>query len=224
MTIATIKPTDRQLQESVLAEFAWEPSINAAHIGVAVEKGVVSLSGHVSTYGEKSAAERAARRVRGVLGIAEAIEVHMPVETERSDEAIAHAAIERLAWEASIPTNALQIKVEQGWITLTGELGWHYQRMAAERMLTGLRGVAGISNLVTIRKRPNGANISHDISTALHRGWFDPSSIEVAVSANTVTLTGTVDTPADKWKAGLTAWAGAGVAQVDNNLVVLAQG
>ena len=212
---------DRQLQEAVLAEFLWEPSVTAAHIGVTAHDGVVTLSGHVPSYIEKSAAERAAARVRGVKAVAQEIEVQLPVETERSDENIARAAIDRIAWEASVPADAVKVKVEDGWITLPGEVAWHYQRASAENVIRGLRGVVGISNKTTVKPRPNGINIGHDIGTALHRSWFDPSTIVVSVIGGKVTLRGTVHTPADKWKAATTAWGSPGTVDVENNLVVV---
>ena len=211
---------DRQLQEAVLAEFLWEPSINAAHLGVTANDGVVTLSGHVQTYLEKSAAERIARRVRGVKAIAQEIKVQLPVETERSDESIARAAIDRIAWEVSVPADVVQVKVEDGWVTLTGEVSWRYQHDAVERVVQGLRGVIGISNMTTVKVRPNVVNIGHEIGAALHRGWFDTSTIHVGVLGNKVILTGTVHTPADKWKAGTTAWGSPGTHELENDLVV----
>ncbi len=212
---------DRQLQEAVLAEFLWEPSVTAAHVGVTADNGVVTLTGHVPSYLEKSAAEQAAARVRGVKAIAEEIEVRLPVQTERSDEDIARAAVDRIAWEVSIPADAVKIKVQQGWITLTGEVDWHYQRDAAESVIRGLRGVVGISNETTVRPRVNVVNIEHDIGTALHRSWFDPSTIEVSAIGGRVTLNGSVHTPGEKWKAATTAWGSPGTTEVDNELIVL---
>ena len=212
---------DRQLQEAVLAEFLWEPSITPAHIGVTAEDGIVTLTGHVPNYLEKSAAERAALSVRGVKAVAEEIEVRLPVQTSRSDDEIAHSAVERIAWEVSIPTDAVKVKVEEGWITLTGEVDWHYQRDAAERVTSGLRGVVGISNLTTIKPHINTVNIGHDIGTALHRSWFDPSTIRVSAEGGKVTLQGTVHTPSDKWKAATTAWGAPGTTDVENDLVVV---
>ena len=110
--------TDIQLKQAVLAELTWEPRVNAAHIGVMANAGVVTLSGHVENFEEKYAAERAVRRVRGVKAIAEEIEVQIPFERERGDDAIAEAAIDRLAWDVSIPRDAIMVKVEKGWITL----------------------------------------------------------------------------------------------------------
>jgi len=212
---------DHQLQEAVLAEFAWEPSVTAAHIGVAVHEGVVTLTGHVPNYFEKSAAERAAARVRGVKAVAEEIEVRLPVQTSRTDEEVARAALDRIAWEVSIPADTVRLKVEQGWVTLSGEVNWQYQRDAAERVIRGLRGVVGITNMTTIKPRPNVRNIEHDIGIALHRSWFDPSTVEVSAIGGKVTLKGTVHTPSDKWKAATTAWGSPGTTEVENNLIVV---
>jgi osmotically-inducible protein OsmY len=212
---------DRLLQEAVLAEFLWEPSITAAHIGVTAENGVVTLTGHVPDYFQKSAAEKAAARVKGVRAIAQEIEVLLPVQTERSDENIAHAAIDRIAWEVSVPADAIKVTVEHGWVTLTGEVEWYYQKESAENVIRGLRGVVGISNLATIKPRVNVVNIGHDIGTALHRSWFDPSTIAVSAVGGRVTLKGTVHTPDDKWKAATTAWASPGTIDVENDLIVV---
>ena len=212
---------DRQLQEAVLAEFLWEPSVTAAHIGVTADHGVVTLTGHVPSYVEKRAAEHAAARVRGVKGVAQEIEVQLPVQTERTDENIAHAALDRFVWETSVPADAIKLEVEDGWITLTGQVEWHYQKDTAENLIRGLLGVVGITNLVTIKPRPNAVNIGHDIGTALHRSWFDPSTIQVSAVGGKVTLHGTVRTPADKWKAATTAWGSPGTVEVENDLVVV---
>ena len=139
---------DDQLQKAVLAELNWEPSITAAHIGVAAENGTVTLTGHVQSYGQKHAAEMATGRVKGVKAIAEEIEVRLPFEVKRDDADIARAAIERLAWDTGTPRDAVKVKVEKGWVTLTGQVEWHYQMEAAEREVRGLMGVLGVSNQV----------------------------------------------------------------------------
>ncbi len=113
---------DTQLQQAVLAELSWEPSVTAAHIGVAANAGVVTLTGHVGSLAEKHAAEAAARRVKGVKAVAEEIEVRLPFETKRTDEDIALAAIERLAWDVSVPRDAVSVKVENGRINLSGQV------------------------------------------------------------------------------------------------------
>ncbi len=213
---------DRQLQEAVLAELTWEPSITAAHIGVTADDGVVTLTGTVPHYLEKRAAERAAARVKGVRAVAEELKVELPGPMKRDDTEIARAAVDRLFWETSVPGDAIKVKVEQGWVTLTGEVEWHYQKDSAERMIRGLMGVVGVSNLTTIKPRVNTSNLEHDINVALHRSWFAPKTISVSADGGKVKLTGTVHTPSDRWKAGSTAWAASGATEVENDLIVTA--
>ena len=211
---------DRQLQEAVLAELAWEPSITAAHIGVAADHGVVTLTGHVENWWQKHAAEKATSRVKGVKGVAEELEVHLPFSVKRTDEDIARAAIDRLGWEASVPHDAIKVKVEKGWVTLTGQVPWHFEKVAARRVVGGLMGVVGVSNNVTIRPRADAHNISEDIRVALHRSRFAPDAVHVSADAGKVKLTGTVDTPRERQTAAATAWAAPGTTFVENQLVV----
>ncbi len=214
-------PQDRQLQEAVLAEFLWEPSITAAHIGVTARDGVVTLTGHVPNFFEKRAAEKAAARVKGVKAVAQELEVHLPDSFKRTDEEIARAAVDRLGWEVTVPRDAIKVKVEKGWVTLTGEVAWHYQKDAAERMIRGLHGVVAVTNQTTIKPRVNTENIDRDIGVALHRAWFDPNTINVSADGGKVKLTGTVHTLADRWTAGSTAWGSPGATNVENDLLVV---
>lgn len=209
---------DRQLQEAVLAEFEWEPSVTAAHIGVIAKNGVVTLTGHVSNYMQKHAAEKAAARVKGVKGVVEELKVNLL--SVRSDENIANAALDRLAWDVSVPADAIKVKVESGWVTLTGKVDWHYEQQAAERMVRSLHGVMGVFNETTIKPRPDATNISNNIDRALHRSWFDPKTITVTATGGKVKLTGSVDTPSDRFVAGATAWGAPGATQVENDLVI----
>jgi len=211
---------DRQLQEAVLAQFMWEPSIDAAHIGVTANAGVVTLTGHVENYMQKHAAEKAAERVRGVKAVAQELEVHLPHFAKRNDEDIARAAIDRLAWEVSLPRDAIKVAVEKGWVTLTGEVEWQYQKESAERHVRSLFGVVAVSNETKIRPRANASNISADIDVALHRAWFDPERITVTTDGGKVKLTGTVDSPGERWTAGSTAWGSPGATSVENDLII----
>ena len=211
---------DRQLQEAVLAEFEWEPSVTAAHIGVIANHGVVTLTGHVGNYMEKRAAERAAGRVKGVKAVIEQLEVQLHPGMARTDEAIANAAVDRLAWDVSVPAGAVKVAVEKGWVTLTGALNWHFEQQAAERMVRGLYGVLGVFNETTIKPRPDATNISNNIDRALHRSWFDPKTITVTATGGKVKLTGSVETPSDRFVAGATAWGAPGATQVENDLVI----
>lgn len=211
---------DRQLQEAVLAEFIWEPSVNGGHIGVTAKDGIVTLTGHVENYLEKRAAEKAASRVKGVKGVAEEIKVELHSSMNRTDEEIAKAAVDRLSWEVTVPHDKIKVKVEGGLVTLSGEVDWHFQQQAAERSVRGLIGVIGVFNHTTIKPRADALNIGHDIDKALHRTWFDPKTIKVTTQGGKVKLTGTVDTPFDRMVAGATAWGAIGATNVENDLIV----
>jgi osmotically-inducible protein OsmY len=213
---------DSDLQKAVLAELHWDPSVTAAHIGVTAHSGVVTLTGHVQTYPEKHAAESAANRVKGVKATAEELEVRLPFETKRSDEDIAAGAIARMAWDVSIPKDAVKVRVEKGWVTLSGEVDWYFQKDAPEQAVRRLFGVLGVSNQITIKPQVNTANISDDIMHALHRSWlFDPQTIRVSAVGGHVKLTGTAHSPYDKQVAATTAWAAPGVTGVENDLAVI---
>lgn len=212
---------DSQLQQSVLAEFDWEPSVAAGHIGVTAHAGVVTLSGHVDSYAKKHAAEMAARRVKGVKAVAEEIEVRLPFETKRSDEEIAAAAIERLSWNVSVPKDSVQVRVEKGWVTLTGQVEWWFQKDAAARDIRPLHGVVGVSDQTTIKPRVNTAGLTDDITHALHRSWFfDPEQVHVRAEGGKVMLTGTVHSSYERQIAGRTAWAAPGATNVVNDIAV----
>lgn len=212
---------DAHLQQAVLKELSWEPSLTAAHIGVAANHGVVTLTGHVESFAEKQAAETAARRVRGVKAVVEEIAVRLPVGVGRSDEEIAEAAVDRLAWNVLMPPDAVQVKVEQGWITLTGVVDWFFQKEAAEQDLRRLFGVVGLSNQITIKPRVDVTNISDEIMHALHRSWFfDPHTITVTADGGQVRLTGAVSSPHDRQVAAAAAWAAPGVTDVINDITI----
>jgi osmotically-inducible protein OsmY len=217
-----IMSQDSQLQQSVLAEFDWEPSVTAGHIGVTANAGIVTLSGHVDSYAGKHAAETAARRVKGVKAVAEEIEVRLPFDAQRSDEDIAAAAIERLSWNTSVPKDGVMVNVESGWVTLTGEVDYWFAKQAAEDDVRPLHGVTGVSNQVTIRPRVDVNNLSENITHALHRSWFfDPTTVHVSASGSRVVLTGTVESLHERDVAGRTAWAATGTATVENDLIVV---
>jgi osmotically-inducible protein OsmY len=212
---------DDQLQNAVLAELKWEPSITAAHIGVTAENGTVTLSGHVQSYGQKHAAEMATGRVKGVRAVAEEIEVRLPFEVKRDDADIATAAVDRLAWDTGTPRDAVKVKVEKGWLTLTGEVHWHFQKEAAEREVSNLMGVLGVSNQITIKPRVDTAGLSDDIQHALHRSWFfDEETVHVTAQEGRVKLTGTVGSWQERQMAASTAWAAPGATSVENDLIV----
>lgn len=211
---------DEALKTLVLAELKWEPSISSAHIGVTAEDGTITLTGHVESYGQKRATELATARVKGVKAIAEEIEVRLPFTVKHDDTQIAKAAAERLLWDAETPRDRVTVKVEKGWITLTGTVDWHFQKDAAEREIRGLSGVVGVFNQIAIKPRVNVAHVSEDIRHALHRGWLNPDMIQVTEHDGKIKLTGTVDTWQDRQTAGATAWAAPGANSVENDLIV----
>ena len=213
---------DSQLQQTVQDELAWEPSVTAYHIGVTARDGVITLSGHVTTYPEKYAAEKAVGRVKGVKAVAEELEVRLPFETKRTDDEIAAAAIERLSWDTSVPTDAVKVHVEKGWLTLTGQVDWKYQKDAAHDDLRPLSGVVGMSDQITLKPRPNATDISADIKRALDRSWsFYQDNVSVTATGGAIRLTGTVPTLDDKWVAANTAWRAPGVTGVENDSAVM---
>ena len=214
--------TDSQLQQAVLDELSWEPSVISAHVGVAAESGVVTLTGHVTTYAQKHAAETAARRVRGVKAVAEEIEVALPFASKRTDEEIGAAAIDRMGWDVNLPQDAVKVQVENGWVTLTGQVDWFYQKESAVTELRHLNGVTGLSDQITIKPRVDAGDISDNIMHALHRSWFfDPQTIKVSAKGGLVHLTGSVQLPHDRQLASITAWSAPGVTGVQNDIVVI---
>ncbi|WP_158811511.1 BON domain-containing protein [Beijerinckia sp. L45] len=213
---------DKKLQREVLEALRWEPSVNAAHIGVTADHGVVTLTGHVGTFAEKHAAGAAATLVKGVRAVAEEIEVRLSLETERDDADIAAKVADRLAWDVSVPRNAVKVEVEKGWVALSGEVDWFFQRDAAEQDVRRLFGVIGVSNQITIKPTVDVVNISDDIMHAMHRSWFfDPATITVSAEFGKVRLSGEVHTPYDRRLAATTAWSAAGVTDVENNIMVI---
>ena len=212
--------TDHTLKADVLAELDWEPSVNADHIGVTTADGVVTLTGHVDSYWQKSAAEHAASRVKGVRAIAEEIEVRLPFKTKHSDADIAAAALHWLTWSVAIPKDAVKVKVEQGFVTLTGEVAWHYQQEEVAQALRRLSGVTGVANHVTVTAHPDTARIKGDIGRALHRSWLSSDFVDVTATGGKVHLTGTVDSWQDRNMASTTAWRAEGTTSVVNDIHV----
>jgi osmotically-inducible protein OsmY len=213
---------DSRLQKAVLAELSWEPRVAAAHIGVTADNGVVTLSGHVTSFVERHAAETAARRVNGVKAVVEGLEVRLAFDGGRGDDDIAAAAVERLAWDASVPVDAIKVSVEQGWVTLSGAVEWFFQKESAELAVRPLRGVVGLTNQIALHARANAQTISDDILHALGRSWFfDPQTIEVTDKNGKVRLSGTAPSPYARQLAAETAWASPGTLEVQNDVQVV---
>ena len=214
--------TDNHLQHAVTEELRWEPSVVSAHIGVTAASGVVTLTGHIENYAQKHAAEAEARRVKDVKAVAEEIEVRLPFETKRTDEDIAAAAIDRMGWDVSIPKDSVKVQVENGWVTLTGQVDCYYQRNAAVQELRHLSGVTGLWDQITVKPRVDVADISDSITHALHRSWFfDPQTVMVSADGGQVHLRGSVHLPHDRQVAAATAWSASGVTGVQNDIAVI---
>jgi osmotically-inducible protein OsmY len=213
---------DSELQQAVLAELSWEPGVTSSHIGVTANAGVVTLTGHVENFSEKHVAEIATRRVRGVKAVAEDLEVRLPFARKRGDDEIAAAALERLAWDASIPQDRFKIVVENGWVTLSGMADWNYQKIAAQQDIAILLGVVGVSNQILIKAKVDTLGLSDEITHALHRSWFfDDNNIKVTAIGGRVHLTGTVHSSYERQTAAEAAWAAPGSTNVENDIVVI---
>lgn len=213
--------TDRDLQQHVQGALDWDPSIDTADIGVTVDNGVVTLHGDIRTYTEKAAAERVALRVYGVKAVANDLNVHLLRGLDRTDSDIATAALNALQWNARVPRSGITVTVSQGWITLKGDVDWHFQREAAERAVRDLIGVVGVTNSVVVRPHVSVADVKTKIEAALRRSAeVDARRINVAASEGKVTLTGNVRSWAERTEAGHAAWAAPGVHQVDNRIAV----
>jgi osmotically-inducible protein OsmY len=215
--------SDIELKADVAAELTWDPAINATNIGVMVKNGVVTLAGHLDTYAEKHAVERAVRRVSGVRAIALDLDVKLAPEHVRSDFEVAQAAAAALRLNSLVPDGKLKVEVENGWITLTGQVDWGYQFSSAEQCLRPLAGVRGITNAVTIKPRVQGKDIAAQIKAALTRqAEREARHIEVAVKGAVVTLSGKVHSMAEHDAALGVAFSAHGVSGVVDHLEVTA--
>ncbi|GAI55469.1 unnamed protein product, partial [marine sediment metagenome] len=192
-SFGTIMKTDSQLQQDVCAELKWEPSINATQIGVQVKDGIVTLAGEVNSYSEKVDAEIAAQRVEGVKGLATAINVKVHGKNQRRDADIAHAAEHVLSWSNYVQPDVVKVAVEKGWVTLSGQVRWDFERRGAVAVIRHLKGVVGVIDQITIKDKVSSKLVKDDIEAALkRRAKKEGSDITVDVSGTNVTLTGTV--------------------------------
>lgn len=213
--------TDAQLRADIMDELSWDPAINAAHIGVTVEEGVVTLTGHIDTFAEKHAVEHAVRRVAGVRGIAMELAVKLANSHERSDTEIASAAAEALRLNPLVPRGKVQVEVENGWVTLSGEVDWAYQFATAEQCVRPVAGVRGLFNEITIRPRVDGDDLARRIEAALARqAQREARHIGIEVEGGVVTLSGKVHSRAEHDAAMGVAFSAHGVSHVVDHLQV----
>jgi osmotically-inducible protein OsmY len=215
--------TDTELQHDVMEELAWEPSIDAAEIGVSAESGIVTLSGIVKSLPQKWAAEKAAQRVSGVKAVTDEIVVKLPGDGELSDTEIARAAVNALDWNASLPQGRVTLIVSHGWVTLEGTVQFHYEKVAADYAVRGLKGVKGVTNLISVKPpQTSPKDIKHRIEQAFERAAdLDAERVLVQAKGGAVTLRGTVGSWAERERAELAAWAAPGVSRVENEIEVV---
>lgn len=213
--------TDAELQQDVMNELIWEPTIKAAEIGVAVKDGVVTLSGYVDSYVKKGAAERAAARVFGVRAVAEEIQVRLPGSLKRSDEDIAGAVANVLEWNVLVPHDRVKVQVQDGLVTLSGEVDWWYQKNAAEEAVRYLMGVVWFSNQITVKPSVKPMDVKYKIESAFQRNaLLDSRRITVETHGSWVILKGSVRSFGERAEAQWAAWAAPGVSEVENNIII----
>ncbi len=213
--------TDSEIQKDVMDELNWEPILTATEIGVAVKNGIVTLSGAVDSYAKKVAAEKAAKRVAGVKAVAEDIEVKISGTGKRNDTEIAEAVLNELKWHSSVQEDKIKIKVENGWVTMEGEVDWEFQRSAVNKVVENLVGVSGIINNIKVAPRLKAKDIKQKITAAFHRSaTIDSEKINIDTTGNKVILKGKVRSWAEKKDAENAAWLAPGVTSVENKIEI----
>ena len=222
--MVTTYVSDGTLQRNVMDEFDWDPEVETTEVGVEVDDGVITLTGSVDSYAKKYAAERAAQRVDGVKAVANDLLVHPAGLGERTDTDIAHAAVDALRWNASVPTEAIEVSVDHGVVTLRGAVTWNYQRAAAASAIRKLLGVRSVLNQVTLTQP---TVLSADIHTSIESAFkrhalLDASKLTAHVSNGHVTLSGTVQSWAERADAVDAAWKVPGVTNVTDRLHIMA--
>lgn len=212
---------DANIQRDVQDELVWDGHVRPSEIGVAVTDGIVTLTGTVESYLARVAAQDAAHRVRGVRAVANEIKVQVPAFAERTDEDLARAAVEALAWDAAIPTGEVDVSVTDGWVTLTGEVDWPVQRDAAERAVHRLSGLRGISNQITVKPHPVPADVRKQIEQALTRSAeVDAKRIQIEIVGSVASLKGTVRSYIEKHAAERAALLAPGITAVENDIQI----
>lgn len=213
--------SDSEIKRDVEAELAWDPDIDATDIGVSAKDGVVTLTGFVRSYSQKLSAESDAKKVSGVIAVANDIEVKLPVLNERPDPDIARDAVAAMKNELPYSYEKFKVIVKSGWITLEGVAEWNYQRTRAEEAVRRVRGVKGVSNLITLKPQVQPSDIKSKIEEAFRRNAeLDAKSITVEANGSEVILRGTVRSWAERKEAERAAWQAPGVTKVDNRIAI----
>jgi len=213
--------SDRQIELDVKDELQWDPDLDATDIAVTVKKGVVTLAGFVRSYADKYEAESAAKRVAGVLGVANDIEVRVPSIDERPDPEIARDAVAAIKGQLPISSENIKVIVKNGWVTLEGTVEWQYQKNTAETAMRRLKGVRGVTNSIVLKPRAEPSDIKRKIQEAFRRSAeVDANRIAVEASGSEVILKGTVRSWIEREEAERVAWAAPGVTKVEDRIVV----
>ena len=214
--------TDKQLKMDITEELKWEPRVRDEAIGIEVRDGVVTLTGSVPDFAQRMRAERAVERVAGVRAVAQELTVKVPNTHERSDTDLAHQVANTLAWDTEVANQPIKAKIENGWVTLEGQVDWPFQRNAPERAVRYLFGVKGVSNLLTVKSHASTYDVADHITAAFRRGAeADAKKINVSATNGKVTLTGTVRSWPERADAQRAAWSATSVTEVDNRLAVV---
>ena len=213
--------TDSDIQKDVLAELNAEPNLKNDDLTVGVRDGVVTLAGYVDSYADKWRAERVVSKVKGVKAVVNQLEVKLSSSSQRTDPEIARAAVNALEWNVLVPHDRIQVVVEDGWITLRGEVDWYYQKEEAERTVRNITGIKGVSNLITVAAVPTPSDVKQRITDTLRRGaQFDAERITVEVTGHKAILKGTVRSYAEMQDAERAARKAPGITEVENRLTV----
>jgi osmotically-inducible protein OsmY len=216
-----IMRSDSEIERDVKEELQWDPDLDATDIAVSAKKGVVTLTGFVRSYTDKYEAEAAAKRVAGVAGVANDIEVRMPSVDERPDPEIARDAVAAIKSQLPISSEHIKVVVKNGWVTLEGQVEWQYQRSTAETAVRRIKGVKGVSNLIQLKPRAAPAEIKRKIQEAFKRNAeVDANRILVETNGGEVILKGTVRSWIEREEAERVAWSAPGVTKVEDHIIV----
>ena len=213
--------TDSEIERDVKAELGWNSDLKSTDIAISVKDGVVTLAGFVPRYIDKYEAEKAAKRVAGVLAVANDIEIRLPAVDERPDPEIAREVVTALKNQLPFSHERIKAVVRNGWVTLEGDVEWQYQRLTAERTVRPLKGVKGIINDIKIKPRVEPSDIKQKIQEAFRRSAeVDANQITVETSGGEVILKGKVRSWVERDEAERVAWRAPGVTKVDDRIVV----